>query len=85
VAARWAVLGQQDALMLGLTETAMADEMAGIELKFDLVLGFAHLHAAADPVEGNRVAVGVQGDVALDVHQALMEPVGFWNPGWQRL
>jgi hypothetical protein len=35
------VLGQQDALMLGLGQTAVADQVAGIELDLDFVL--AHL------------------------------------------
>ena len=55
------------------------------QLNLDLVLGLAHLHAAADPVHRNRVAVGVQRDIAFDVHHALVQPVDLGNPGRQRL
>ena len=71
--------------MLGLGDPAVSHQVAGIELNLDFVLRFAHLHAAADPVQGDRVAVGVQSDVALDVHQARVEPVDFRNPDGQWL
>src|SRR5437879_2699645 len=55
--------------------------VAGVELNLDLVLGLAHLHAAPDPVHWNRIAVAVQRDIPFDIHQALMQPVDFRNPG----
>jgi hypothetical protein len=51
---------------------------------FDLVLGLAHFHAAADPVQWNGIVVGVQCGVAFDIHQALMQPIDLRNPGRQR-
>ena len=76
--------GQHDPLVLGFGHAAVRNQTAGVELNLDLVLGFAHFHAAADPVHRDRVAVGVQRDVAFHVHQPLMQPVDLGNPGRQR-
>ena len=77
--------GQHDPLILGVGDPGVGDQVAGVALNLDLVLGLAHLHAAADPVHRNRVAVGVERDIAFDVHHALMQPVDLGNPGRQRL
>ena len=74
------VLGQRDSLVLGFGYAAVRNQMPGIQLNLDLVLGFAHFHAAPDPVHRNRVAVAVQRHIALDIHQPLMQPVDFRNP-----
>src|SRR5579864_4739998 len=85
VAAWWPVLGDHHLLVLGFSDTPVCHQAAGIQLNLDLVLGLAHLHAAADPIHWGRIAVAVQRDVSLDIHQSLMQPVNFWNPRWQRL
>jgi hypothetical protein len=53
-------------------------------LNLDLVLGLAHLHAAADPIHRDRIAVAVQRDIPFDIDQPLMQPVDFRNPCRQR-
>lgn len=78
------MLGQRHSLLLGFGDAAVSDQPAGIALNLDLVLGLAHLHATADPVHRDRVAVGVERDIAFHVHQAVMQPVDFGNPGRQR-
>jgi len=78
------VPGQHDPLVLGFGHAAVRDQTAGIQLDLDPVLVSRTFHAAADPVHRDRVAVGVQRDVAFHVHQPLMEPVDFGNPGRQR-
>src|SRR5229473_6762585 len=85
LAARRTMLGQQDSLVLGLGNAPVRDHTASIELNLDLVLGLTHLHAAADPVHRDRIAVAVQRDIPFDIDQALMQPVDFRNPRRQRL
>src|SRR5579864_7403217 len=82
VAAWWPVLGEHHSLVLGFSDTPVCHQAAGIQLNLDLVLGLAHLHAAADPIYWDRIAVAVQRDVSLDIHQSRMQPVNFWNPRW---
>ena len=62
----------------------MRDQMAGIELDLDLAAGLTHLDAAADPVNRNRVAIGVHGDVAFHVHHAFVQTIDLGDPGRQR-
>src|SRR5664279_2695329 len=78
------MLGQQDSLLLGFGDAPVRDQAAGIELNLDLVLGLAYLHAPADPVHRDRIAVAVQRDISFDIHQALLQPVDFRNPCRQR-
>ena len=85
LAARRPVLAERDTLVLGFGDAPVRHQAAGVELNLDLVLGLAHLHAAADPVHWNRIAVAVQRDIPFDIHQALMQPVDFRNPRRQRL
>src|SRR5579862_7134499 len=85
LAARRAMFGEADALLLRFNDAGVGGEVAGIELNLYLVIGFAHLDPAANPGDRDRVAIGVQGDVAFDIDGALMEPVDFGNPDWQRL
>ena len=85
VAARRPMLREHDSLVLGFGDAPVRHQAAGIELNLDLVPGLAHLHAAADPVHRNRIAVGVERDIAFDVHHALVQPVDLGNPGRQRL
>jgi hypothetical protein len=40
------------------------DQAAGCQLNLDPVPGFAHLHAAADPLQWHRVAVGADRDMS---------------------
>jgi|SRR5579862_461324 hypothetical protein len=79
------MFGEADALLLRFNDAGVGGEVAGIELNLYLVIGFAHLDPAANPGDRDRVAIGVQGDVAFDIDGALMEPVDFGNPDWQRL
>jgi hypothetical protein len=53
-------------------------------LDHDLVFGFAHLDAAADPSKGHRVAITVQGHVAFDVHDSFLQAIDLGNPHRQR-
>src|SRR5437870_12286324 len=62
----------------------MRDDVAWIKLDFDLVLGFADFDAPADPGDRNRVTAGVQGDVAFDIDDALMQSVDLRNPDRER-
>src|SRR2546426_9966783 len=62
----------------------MRDDVAWIKLDFDLVLGFADFDAPADPGDRNRVTAGVQGDVAFDIGDALMQSVDLRNPDRER-
>src|SRR5260370_29467144 len=84
-APRRAMFGHSDALLLLFNDPAVGDEVAGIELNLDLVLGLAHLDAAANPGDWNGVAVGMQRNVALDIDGTLMQPVDLGNPDLQRL
>ena len=43
----------------------------------------AHLEAAADERGGHGVVIGVEGDVALDIDEPLMEQVGLGDPAGQ--
>jgi len=70
--------------MLGLGNAAMSDQLAGIELNLDLVFGLSHLHAAPNPLQRDRVPVGVECDIAFHVHHALVQAVDLGNPRWQR-
>src|SRR6266853_6181146 len=54
LAARRPVLSQRDPLVLGFGDAPVRHQAAGVQLNLDLVLGLAHLHAAADPVHWNR-------------------------------
>src|ERR1700685_1669937 len=74
------MLGQHDSLLLGFGDAPVRDQAAGIELNLDLVLRLAYLHAPADPVHRDRIAVAVQRDIPFDIHQALLQPVDFRNP-----
>src|SRR5450755_93689 len=84
--AAWrSMLGQHDSLLLGFGDAPVSDQAAGIELNLDLVLSLAHLHAAADPIHRDRIAVAVQRHIPFDIDQPLLQPVDFWNPRRQRL
>src|SRR4029077_7312070 len=85
LAARRAVLGQHNSLLLGFGDAPVSDQAAGIELNLDLVLSLAHLHATADPVYWDRIAVAVQRHIPFDIDQALLQAVDFRNPRRQRL
>src|SRR5580704_2869592 len=83
--AAWRTMfGQRDSLLLGFGNAPVRDQAAGIELNLDLVLRLAYLHAPADPVHRDRIAVAVQRDISFDIHQALLQPVDFRNPRRQR-
>src|SRR5439155_19419640 len=73
-----------DALVLAYGYTLVRDDVTRIELDFDLVLRFPDLDTASDPDDGNRVAAGVQCDIAFDINDALMKPVDFRNPDRER-
>jgi hypothetical protein len=81
---RWPVLSQHHSLVGGFGNAAVRDHTACVQLDLNLVLGLSHLHAAAHPVQWNRIVVGVQYNVTFDIHQALMQPVDLRNPGRQR-
>jgi len=49
------------------------DQTSGVQLYLDLVLGLAHLHAAADPLHRNRIAVAVQCHIPFQIDQTLMQ------------
>ena len=70
--------------MLGLGNAAMSDQLAGIELNLDLVFGLSHLHAAPNPLQRDRVPVGVECDITFHVHHALVQAVDLGNPRRQR-
>ena len=70
--------------MLGLGDPGVGNKVAGVELDLHLVLGFAHLHPAADPGHRHRITIAVQGDVTFDIHQAFLQPVDLGNPDRQR-
>ncbi len=73
-----------DALILGVDDAGVGDDVSGIELDLDRVWGFAHFDPAADPGHGSGVAVGVESDVAFNVDRARVEPVNGGDPGRQR-
>src|SRR5882762_5047515 len=79
------MLAEHDALVLGFGDAPVRHQAAGIELNLDLVLGLAHLHAAADPIHRHRIAVAVQRHITFDIDQPLLQPVDFRNPRRQRL
>ncbi len=85
LAARRPVFGQSDALEVASRHTFVGDDVAGIELDLDLVFGFADFDAAADPDDGNRVAAGMERNVAFDIDDAFVQPVDFRDPDRQRL
>src|ERR1017187_6137794 len=85
LAARAPEIDEHDSLVLGFGDAPVRDQAAGIELNLDLVLGLAHLHAAADPVHRDRIAVAVQRHIPFDIDQTLLQPVDFWNPHRQWL
>ena len=62
----------------------MRDDVTGVELDFDGVFGFADLDAAPDPIDRDRVAAGVQCDLAFDINDAFMKPVDVGNPDRKR-
>jgi hypothetical protein len=66
LAALLLMFGQRDALKLAFHQTSMRRDVTGVELNFDRRFGFADLHATSDPIGGNRVAVGMQADIAVD-------------------
>ncbi len=70
--------------MLLLDDPRVGDQIAGIELNLDLVSGFAHFDSAANPGDRDGISVGVERDVALDIHYALVQPVDFRDPDRQR-
>jgi hypothetical protein len=67
LAARRTMLGQHHSLLLGFGNAPVRDQAASIELNLDLVPGLTHLHAAADPVRRDRVAVAVQRHIPFDI------------------
>jgi len=54
-------------------------------IDFHAVLGLAHFHLAPDEVVGYGVAVGIDRDVPLHIHQALVEKIDRRHPDRQRL
>jgi hypothetical protein len=69
--AAWRTMfGQHHSLLLGFGDAPVRDQAAGIQLNLDLVLGFAYLHTAADPIHRHRIAVTVQRDISFDIDQA---------------
>src|SRR5580698_2392503 len=84
LAARRTMFDQRYSLLLGFGDAPVSDQAAGIELDLDLVLSLAYLHAAADPVYWNRIAVAVQRHIPFDIDQALLQPVDLRNPRRQR-
>jgi hypothetical protein len=74
--ARRPVPGQRDSLVLGFGDAPMRDQAAGIELNLDLILGLAHLNAAADPVHRDGIPVAVYRDIPFHIDQALVATRG---------
>src|SRR5437868_14270559 len=85
LAPRRTVFGQGDPMLKLVNDAVVSDEAAGVELNVNLVLGLAHFDSAANPGDRNRVAVGVKGDVALDIYHALVQPVDLRYPEPQPL
>jgi len=79
------MLGQSDSLSFGFHNPLMHNQVSGIELDLDFVLRLTHFDTPPDPGSGHGVAIGVQGNIAFNIHQALMQPVHFRNPGGQWL
>ncbi len=50
----------------------------------DLTSTFLDLDGLADPVCGGGVAIGVEGDVTVDIDDAFVEQIRFWDPDWER-
>src|SRR3974390_2869220 len=72
LAAWWAMGHERDALILLVGDAFVSDDIAGIKLYLDLVLGLPDLYLAADPRHGDRVTVAVQGYIAFDIHGPLV-------------
>jgi hypothetical protein len=78
------MLREHDSLVLGFGDAAVCHHPASVELNLDIVLGLAHLNAAADPLHRDRIAVAVQCHIPFGIDQALLQPVDFRNPRRQR-
>jgi len=49
--------------MLSFGNPAVSNQLAAVELNLDLVFGLAHLHATLNPLQWDRVPVGVECDI----------------------
>ena len=75
LAARVDVLFQGATLAGPVDDALMGDAFPQPVVDLDAVLGLTDFYLPADPVRGARVAVRVERDVALHVHDALVEAV----------
>ena len=78
-----AMLGPEHVVGAGLDRAGMRRDLARPVGNDDAVLGLAHLEAAADERGGHGVVVGVEGDVALDIDQALVDQIRLGDPAGQ--
>jgi hypothetical protein len=77
------MLGPKHVPVARLDLAVMRGDLARSRGDDDAVLRLAHLEAPADVLRGDGVGIGVEGDVALDVDEPLMEQVGFGDPPGQ--
>ena len=77
------MLGPKHVPVARLDLAGMHGDLAGPRGDDDAVLALAHLEAPADVRRGHGVVIGVQGDVALDIDEPLVEQVGLGDPARQ--
>src|SRR5881628_933384 len=78
-----AMLGPEQVAVARFGLALMRGDLARALVEDDAVRRLAHLEAAADERGGHGVVIGVEGDVALDVDEPLMEQVGLGDPAGQ--
>src|SRR6516164_3802968 len=84
LAAWWAMGHESAALILLVGDAFVSDDIAGIKLYLDLVLGLPDLYLAADPRHRDRVTVAVQGYIAFDIHGPLVQTINLRDPHGQK-
>ncbi len=77
------MLGQGDPFACGFW-VAQVGEALPATGDDDLAPALPDLDAFADPVCGHGVAIGIDGDVGVDVDDALVEQVGLGDPDGKR-
>jgi hypothetical protein len=67
----------------GLDLARMRGDLARAVADDDAVRGLAHLEPAANERRRHGVAIRVEGDVALDIDEPLMDQIGLGDPAGQ--
>src|SRR6266851_4798969 len=75
----WPMLLDRDPLAYGIDDPGMGDALSAA-LDLDPVLCLSYFYPAAEPFGRDRVTIGMETDVSLEVDDALMEPVDVGHP-----